>query len=62
MTKRDAFRELFGDELADQVERLKRKGSGVEVLKPKHKPARNAEHKSAQTSSLPDEQDRWWNR
>ena len=54
MTKRDPFREMFGDELADQVDELKRKPAGVEVLKPRPKPPA--------PEPEPEESERWWDR
>lgn len=47
----EKFRELYGDELAEQVEQLKKKPSGIEVLKPKPK---------KQPESEPETN--WWDR
>jgi len=54
MSKRDPFREMFGDELADQVDELKRKPGGVEVLKPRPKPPA--------PEPKQEESERWWDR
>jgi hypothetical protein len=50
----DKFREIYGNELADQVEQLKKKRTGVEVLKPKTKPV--------EPKQQPNEDERWWDR
>ena len=52
----EKFRELYGDELAEQVEKLKRKPNGVEVLKPK-RPVRT---EPDQPKSEPEPN--WWDR
>lgn len=52
----EKFRELYGDELAEQVEKLKRKPNGVEVLKPK-RPVRT---EPEQPKSEPEPN--WWDR
>jgi hypothetical protein len=54
MTKRDVFREMYGNELADQVEQLKRKPTGVEVLKPRPK--------QPEQQAKPATEELWWNR
>lgn len=59
-----AFRALYGDELADQVEKIVNKPRGVEVLR--WKPARRQpppEPTDAQkVVSEPPSGDEWWNR
>lgn len=54
----DTFRKLYGDELADQVEKLKKKPAAVEVLKPR-KPAQ-PDRPATQTADS--EQPNWWDR
>jgi hypothetical protein len=51
---RDRFREMYGDELADLVEKLKQKRNGVEVLRPKPKPP--------EPKQQPELEENWWNR
>lgn len=53
----DPFRKLYGDELADQVE----KPSGVEVMRPK-KPAQPAQPDRPATQTADSEQPNWWDR
>lgn len=57
----DPFRKLYGDELADQVEKLKKKPSGVEVMRPK-KPAQAAQPDRPATQTADSEQPNWWDR
>jgi hypothetical protein len=52
MNKR--FREMYGDELADLVEKVSKKRSGVEVLKPKPK--------QSEPEQQPEQDERWWDR
>ena len=58
MSKRDTFREMFGDKLADQVELLKRKTCGVEVLKPRPKRAADTDSAPVEDTESP----YWWDR
>lgn len=58
-----AFRKLYGDALADQVDSIVRKPTGREVLKPR-KP-REAEPKAKPEGSPADPEafeSAWWNR
>lgn len=55
----DAFRKLYGDDLADQIEQIKRKPRGVEVLKPRRpKPEAVPDLPSRQTEDS--DNPRWW--
>lgn len=56
MSQRDSFRRMYGDELADQVEQLKRKPRGVEVLPVKpRKPEPKQQEKR-------DDIENWWDK